>query len=184
MCVSKKMMRKGGKGGRTERVGSLDGHVPCYAGFAIGVGHEARVHASCHLLTGLGKGRLRRGVVLLHEHEHDHVTNCGSDGLGGVEECGCHSSLDGLHSTDNDLRLLARADEKMRLELTVWVAAPEGAAGARLMTCILPWAATRLAAKGSAAAKYFIMTKVLMYSRCCCCCIVRKRSVMGLRCKL
>jgi hypothetical protein len=48
--------------------------------------------------------------------------------------------------------------------LTVWVAAPAGTAGARLMTCISPWAATRLAARGSAAAKYFIMTKVLVYS--------------------
>jgi hypothetical protein len=53
----------------------------------------------------------------------------------------------------------------MAWKLTVWVAAPEGAAGARLMTCILLfWAATRLAARGSAAAKYFIMTKVLVYS--------------------
>jgi hypothetical protein len=40
----------------------------------------------------------------------------------------------------------------------VCVAAPEGAAGARLMTCISPWAATRLAATDSAA-MYFIMTK-------------------------
>jgi hypothetical protein len=69
----------------------------------------------------------------------------------------------------------------MRLQLTVCVAAPAGAAGARLMTCMEPWAATRLAARGSAAAKYFIMTKVLVYARCC---IGRKRSVMGLRCKL
>jgi hypothetical protein len=36
-----------------------------------------------------------------------HVTDGGLDRLGGVEEGGCHSSLDGLHSTDNDLGLLA-----------------------------------------------------------------------------
>lgn len=47
----------------------------------------------------------------------------------------------------------------LAIVLTVCVAAPAGAAGARLMTCISPWAATMPAAAESAA-KYFIMTKV------------------------
>lgn len=45
------------------------------------------------------------------------------------------------------------------ISLTVCVAAPAGAAGARLMTCISPWAATMPAA-AMRAAEYFIMTKV------------------------
>lgn len=45
------------------------------------------------------------------------------------------------------------------LLLTVCVAAPAGAAGARLITCISPWAATMPAA-ARRAAEYFIMTKV------------------------
>jgi hypothetical protein len=53
------------------------------------------------------------------------------------------------------------AGVNMKWELTVCVCAPEGTAGARLMTCISPCAATTLAATDSAA-KYFIMTKVLM----------------------
>jgi hypothetical protein len=97
-------------------------------------------------------------VVLLHENEHDHVADGSSDGLGRVEECGCHSSFNGLHSTNNNLNGQSKSSVGHRKLLTVCVAAPEGAAGARLMTCISPWAATRLAATESAA-MYFIMTK-------------------------
>jgi hypothetical protein len=68
----------------TKGVGGLNGHVPCDTSLAIRVGHKARVHASLHLLAGRGKGRLRGGVVLLHEYEHDHVTNGGGDRLGSV----------------------------------------------------------------------------------------------------
>jgi hypothetical protein len=105
-----------GMGARTERVGAGNGHVPCDAGFAFGVDHETRVHASLHLLAGLGKSRLGCGVVLLHEDEHDHVANGGGDGLGGVEECWCHSGGDGLHSTDNDLSLLVEIVRKNGLD--------------------------------------------------------------------
>jgi hypothetical protein len=64
--------------GLTECLGSRDGHVPSNAGFALRIGHEARVHTSVHLLARVGECRLGNGVVLLEELEQDHVAHvCG-----------------------------------------------------------------------------------------------------------
>jgi hypothetical protein len=94
---------RGRKRGRTESFLGLNGHVPCDAGFAVRVGHEARVHAAFLLLAGLGEGRLRRRVVLLHEDEGDHVADLGGDGLGYVAQHGRHAGLNGLQSANDDL---------------------------------------------------------------------------------
>jgi hypothetical protein len=88
---------------RTESLLGLNGHVPGDAGFAIRVGHEARVHAAFLLLAGLGESRLRRRVVLLHEDESHHVADLCGDGLRHVAQHGRHARLDRLQSANDDL---------------------------------------------------------------------------------
>jgi hypothetical protein len=92
------------KGWLTQRVGGGDGHVPCHASLAIWVGHEARVHATCHGLARLREGGLCGSVVLLHELELDYVAHGGGDGLGSVSENGSHACGDGGQSTNDNLR--------------------------------------------------------------------------------
>jgi len=46
----------------------------------VNVGHEARIYCTGHLHAGKSEGRLRKSVVLGHEGEGNHVTDCGIDG--------------------------------------------------------------------------------------------------------
>lgn len=65
-----------------ERIGGRNSDVPSDTRLALWVGHEPRVHASLHLLARVGKRRLRSGVILLEELEHDHVANVRCDRFG------------------------------------------------------------------------------------------------------
>ena len=89
----------------TQRVGGRDGHVPCHTSLALRVGHEARVHATCHGLARLREGGLCGSVVLLHELELDDVAHGGGDGFWSVSENGSHACGDGGQSTNDNLDL-------------------------------------------------------------------------------
>ena len=94
-------------------------------------------------------------MVLLHELEFDDIANVGSDGFWSVSEDGSHAGCDGRQSTDDNLSVLDGSRQLLYRKLTVCVAGPLAAAGARLMTCIC--AAASPATTGSAL-MYFIMT--------------------------
>jgi hypothetical protein len=96
------------RGERTESLLGLNSHVPGDTGLALGVGHEAGVHAAFHLSARVCEGGLRHGVVLLHELEHDDVADLGGDGLGGVEKGWCHSRRYWREATNDDLRKVVR----------------------------------------------------------------------------